>query len=155
MPSQQLIHRAKVDHPENDSNSIRKPLFEVGSEVCAAWWPNAKRKSKNPKFYDGVVKNYTIAKNKDCGYGSPILYDILFDDETISCGIECAYVYLKEDFKRLDKTWLGVKNVYDRNSKDPWAREVGWFVVTFVDGERSFSRLSEGKSILMPHTVQC
>jgi hypothetical protein len=124
------------------SSKIRKPLYPIGSYVCAAWWPSPQRKSK-PKFYHGVVKNYTFKKDRDYGYGPLVLYDVLFDDDAVSCGIEDCYVYLKEDFEKLDKKWRGVKDVYDRESKDRWAKEIGWFRVK-VDGvSREFPRLME------------
>jgi hypothetical protein len=71
------------------------------------------------------------------------LYDVLFDDETISCNIEDCYVYLKEDFKKLDYEWKGVVNQLDNESKDRWAKEVGWFTVSIGGVERFFPRLME------------
>ncbi len=143
MPLPSLILRP-IPH-EPPSSKIHKPLYHIGSYVCAAWWPSPQRKSK-PKFYHGVVKNYTLKKDRDYGYGPLILYDVLFDDDTVSCGIEDCYVYSKEDFEILDKKWRGinaVNAVYDRESRDRWAKEIGWFRVKVNGVSREFPSLME------------
>ncbi|KAL7517486.1 hypothetical protein ACHAWX_002404 [Stephanocyclus meneghinianus] len=143
MPFPKLIFRPKAArsiNTDNDNSTIRKSVFEIGSEVCAGWL--TKRKNKHPKFYGGVIKSFKIV-DKDFGYGPVILYDVLFDDNTVSCGIDSVFVYLKEDFFRLDKKWKGVTNVYDKGSKDRWAKEVGWFKISVDGTEKTFPRLSE------------
>eukprot|EP00804_Cyclotella_cryptica_P008764 CCRYP_015623-RC/>CCRYP_015623-RC protein AED:0.07 eAED:0.07 QI:213/0.8/0.66/1/0.8/0.66/6/1170/706 len=145
MPFPKLIVRPKAARPTDNDDSvickpICKPVLEIGSEVCAGWL--TKSKNKKPKFYDGVVKSFKMV-DKDFGYGPVVLYDVLFDDDTISYGIESVFVYLKEDFRRLDKNWKGVTNVYDKGSKDRWAKEVGWFKISVNGTEKTFPRLSE------------
>lgn len=85
-----------------------------------------------------------IFEDQEYGYGPLIEYNILFDDGTVSCGIEDCYVYLTEDFESLGEIWIGVEAACDENSKDKWAKEVGWFVVTTMDGvSMSFPTLME------------
>ena len=42
-----------------------------------------------------------------------------------------------------ESDWKGVKHVSDKESNDPWAREVGWYTVNIKGVEESFIHLSD------------
>jgi hypothetical protein len=140
MPHSTLVKRKIPPQPIN--NPITKPLYHIGSYVCAAWWPSPDRRS-NIEYYHGVVKNYALKKDADHGYGPLILYDVLFDDDTVACGVEDCYVYLTEDYENLDQVWKGVDAACDEKSKDRWAKEIGWYVATIDGVDRSYPRLMD------------
>ncbi|KAL3799419.1 hypothetical protein HJC23_013874 [Cyclotella cryptica] len=117
------------------AKAILKPLFEVNDKVFAPWWPNAKRKCQ-PSWYSGVITGYNIVE-KAGDYGPTRHYSVRFDDDNEELrGINDAYVFSFEDYKlsMFDQNgdsgktrWVGVKNVTDVNSRDLWAKVVGWY----------------------------
>lgn len=51
------------------------------------------------------------------------------------------------------KTWLGVRNVVDKKSCDPWARITGWYVASIDGKDLSFPLLSDALRAYDSHVV--
>ncbi|EJK76896.1 hypothetical protein THAOC_01316, partial [Thalassiosira oceanica] len=131
-----------------------KPVFDVGEEVYAAWWPawDSKRDT-NPSWYLGHVVSWKEQRGKG-DYGSLRLYTVKFEDDGSTLKrIPEHFVSSRRDYElHIEKdddptsdTWTGVRNVLDKNSEDDWARFVGYYVAT-VDGgagEERYGRLHD------------
>ena len=136
---------------ESRRPKVRKPILEVGDEVYAAWWPDAeiRRTNSRSSWYPGRIKS---VKEVDSGgvYGPTRFYDIEYDDGDELFLVGDLYVFESFDYlldTRVDETnmkqeWMGVEHVVDENSRDEYAKVIGWYTVT-IDGEvHSFSLLS-------------
>ena len=136
------------------SKNEYKPLFEVNDHVYAPWCSSGKSKAEQ-SWYPGKVKSYTTLKNGE--YGPIRRYDIRFDDGDELDDIEDYCIFSREDYLLSEKKdWIGVENVFDGKSKDPWARKVGWYEVTIGEScptttlfsiMRNLSHLSSGQEI--------
>ena len=123
---------------------MKKPSFEVGEEVYAAW---IDEESSDIPWYRGKVDG--IIEMPSSGYGKRHKYEILFEDNT-SDEVMDQYICSYEDHILLDEVkflkntpqvWL----VTDGKSQDPWAKQMGWYQMS-IDGKLvNFSRLSEAK----------
>ena len=106
----------------------RKPQFKVHDKVFAPWWPESKSKSKQT-WCSGVITEYSLVKYGE--YGEIRKYSIRFDvDKSVIHGIEDYCVFSREDYLLHGKKWLGVENSLDVQSRDKWARVVGWYEAT-------------------------
>ena len=133
-----------------------KPLFEVGDEVYAAWFgekEDPKRQNEYSSHPGKVTKVNEIGTSE---YGSVRLYNITFDDGDKLSNLGDHHVFSREDTKLLDGErglGMGVKVVYDANSNDKWARDVGWYQVEIDGMKQSFSLLSEAWKAYDAHVV--
>ncbi|KAL7449934.1 hypothetical protein ACHAWC_001943 [Mediolabrus comicus] len=132
-----------------------KPLLNVGDEVTAAWWPPSdnERDDAPSGWYTGVISSYKSVypsnKSNNC-YGAIRYYTVNFDDGDVGIDIPEHFVFLTREYELHtmkddddDEEWMGVKNVTDRHSDDPWAKLVGWYVATIDGEEHTFSLLSD------------
>ena len=133
------VHEGNVvskELPPILSKNEYKPLFEVNDHVYAPWYSSGKSRAEQA-WYPGVVKSYTTVKNGE--YGPIRRYDIRFDDGDELDNIEDYCVFSRKDYLLSGKKdWIGVENIFDSRSKDPWAKKVGWYEVTI--GESVSSR---------------
>lgn len=126
---------------------ITKPKLTVGDRVWAVWWDIDDVDEKG-QYYPGVVEAVYEGNEPDHGYGALYLYDIDYDDGDYLPGLEDCYVFPENDYllSRRNKgkpNWIGVKNVYDTDSKDLFAKYVGWWEATIGGEVQSFALLSE------------
>eukprot|EP00573_Skeletonema_grethae_P003160 CAMPEP_0201686368 /NCGR_PEP_ID=MMETSP0578-20130828/842_1 /ASSEMBLY_ACC=CAM_ASM_000663 /TAXON_ID=267565 /ORGANISM="Skeletonema grethea, Strain CCMP 1804" /LENGTH=508 /DNA_ID=CAMNT_0048170417 /DNA_START=29 /DNA_END=1555 /DNA_ORIENTATION=- len=124
------------EQAEETQIQITKPLFQKGDSVYAKW-------ERSLEWFPGIILSYT---SNDCKsrYGESRTYRIKFDDGDVG-DCEDFHVFHRRDYhlnKRKESTWKGVKTDRDENSTDEWAKLVGWYVVTTVDGKTlTFSTL--------------
>ena len=119
---------------------MSKPIEKVGDDV----YINSKE-GVLPKR--GKVKAYKEYKDIG-GYGPRRTYSILLDNGECRSDVEDYQVLLRKEYtlsKRVKESeWKGVKRVFDKESADPWAREVGWYAVSYIEGvEEAFEHLSD------------
>ena len=124
---------------------VNKPTFEEGNYIFA------KRCSDNdittaPIWERGIIKSYKEYKDID-GYGPRRTYSILLDNGDFVQDIEDYQVILDKEYalsKHVKESeWKGVKHVVDKDSSDPWAREVGWYTVDIKMVKETFVHLSD------------
>ena len=155
-----------------DHRQFLKPRFQVGDQVYA-WWPSKDSSSRNQNFpasswYPGTIKSFVDiewnggeADGTITSYYGPLrFYDVAFDDGDELDDILDAFVFSRSDYllslRRPMTAWLGVKNVLDEQSKDAWARVVGWYNAVIEGEERSFSLLLDALRAHDAYTVrQC
>jgi hypothetical protein len=98
--------------------------------VAAKW-------EEDNKWYHGKIVSYEEFDSKS-RYGPTRKYHIRFDDGDEG-STEDYNVFHREDYdlivKRKEMEWKGVKIVKDAESSDVWAKLVGWYEVTTVEGE--------------------
>ena len=133
-PTKSSTDSAKELPPILSKNEY-KPLFEVNDHVYAPWCSSDKSKAEQ-SWYPGKVKTYTTLKNGE--YGPIRRYDILFDDGDELDNIEDYCVFSREDYLLSEKKdWIGVVNILDESSTDPWAKKVGWYEVNIGESASS------------------
>jgi len=125
---------------KNKSTKVSKPIEKVGDDV----YINSKE-GVLPKR--GKVKAYKEYEDIG-GYGPRRTYSILLDNGECRSDVEDYQVLLRKEYtlsKRVKESeWKGVKRVFDKESADPWAREVGWYAVSYIEGvEETFEHLSD------------
>jgi len=142
--------------PKSQLEKSLKPILKGGSAIYAAYWPpDDPKRVTEPSWYPGVVSTCKVSVTPaDEKYGSVRYYDVKYDDGDKLNKIPDHFVFAEEDYLLhlcLDgkstgtkkASWIGVKNVTDRRSKDQWAKCVGWYVATIEGGNYSFPRLSD------------
>jgi hypothetical protein len=136
-----------------------KPLLKVGDEVTAAWWPpdDIEHDAAPTGWYRGKIsscKSVNPKSTNNCSYYGPVrYYNVNFDDGDVGRDIPEHFVFLTEEYELHTMNdddddenivWKGVKTVTDRQSDDPWAKHVGWYVATLDNGQdHTFSLLSD------------
>lgn len=65
-------------------------------------------------------------------YGSNMKYDIVYDDGDTESNVDEIWVAKKVDYETClqnpeEKDWIGVRNICFLDSKDEYARLVGWY----------------------------
>ena len=117
---------------------MEKRIFEEGRKVHAPY---------GRKWYPGKVSTMRVVGNEG-EYGQQVVYDILFDDGDNANGVSCDLVFDSDDYN-LGVEYLtsqnNIKNVLDGNSKDEWAKDVGWYVATINGQLLAYPLLSEAK----------
>ena len=155
-PSRKNIKFVSPPGPSPKKKKDLKQLFEVGDEVYAAWFDekeDPKRQNEYSLHPGKVTKVNEIGTSE---YGPIRLYNITFDDGDKLSNLGDHYVFSREDTKLLDGKrglGIGVKVVYDANSEDKWARDVGWYQVDIDGMKQSFSLLSEAWKAYDAHVV--
>jgi hypothetical protein len=138
---------SKASNLAPNKGRIQRPVLKMGDKVHSAWWPDSDRKEE-PKWYPGVVTSVTVNHEENYGYGSSRFYNIDFDDGDTLNGVEDIYVFPIDEYELStscwEKDWGCIRNVCDENSKDNWARIVGYYELS-VEGQppQAFSLLTE------------
>jgi len=81
-------------------------------------------------------------------------YSVKFEDGDFGSDIPEHFVFLQDEYDIMtmnnnenddddDIVWKGVKAVTDRQSDDPWAKHVGWYVAKIDGRDHTFSLLSD------------
>jgi len=154
-----LLSSIAAKERSNISNTsihkVNKPLLQSEDIVRVKYWPN-NDKTLEPSWEKGTIiscRSYTEHEDID-GYGSRRVYSVKFDNGDLQT-VEDYQVTLEDEYllsKRVKESdWKGVKRVVDKESSDPWAREVGWYVATCTciekgvkhDDEQHFVYLSD------------
>jgi len=98
-----------------------------------------------PTWERGII--IALSEHEDIdGYGPRQVYSVVFingersDVEDYQVILEKEY-FTSKDTKESD--WKGVHRVFDKNSSDPWAREVGWYTADIEGIEEPFVHLSD------------
>ena len=123
-----------------NEEKVVKPIIEAGELVFAN-----SSDSLYPRWHQGIVKSYKEYKDID-GYGPRRTYSILLDNGDVLDDVEDYQVIKDKEYtlsKRIQESeWKGVTRVYDKESTDPWAREIGWYTVDIEGVEEAFEHLS-------------
>ena len=137
------------------THKVHKLILEPNDKVYAKYWPNKARntysgkivpqaqidETSDPSWHHGRIRSlhWRVAgkeadENND-GYGPCKLYDVMFDlmnRGEYHSDIDDHQVILDKDYilsKRIKESERkGVNHVVDKTSKDPWARDIGWYV---------------------------
>jgi len=128
-------------HKSNPSiHKVNKPLFESEEVVRAKRWLNNDR-ALEYSWERGTIISYEEYEDID-GYGPCRVYSVKFDDGECHSDIEDYHVIPDENYT--NKSWdsIGISRVYDNDSLDPWAREVGWYTVELDGVEEPFVYLT-------------
>jgi len=132
-----VLSRVKKSLLRNKSLNVSKSIIEVGEAVYVS------NRGGIPER--GRVKTLKEYEDID-GYGPRRVYGVKFDNGDIQTDIEDYQVILEHEYtlsKRVKESdWKGVKHVCDKESTDPWAREVGWYTVEIEGIEETFVHLS-------------
>lgn len=130
---QKISSTDTLQGPERDETNnriIQKPLFNKGDKVSAIW-------EENNEWYPGTIVSYEEVDSKS-RYDPTRKYQIRFDDGDEG-SIEDYNVFHIEDYDLIHKLkeieWKGVKIVKDDYSSDLWAKWIGWYEVTTVEGK--------------------
>jgi len=119
------------------STKVSKPIMDKGEVVYV--------KSREGVPKRGMIKACKEYEDID-GYGPRRTYNILFDSGDLVQDVEDYQVMTMHEYtlsKRVKESdWKGVKHVCDKESTDPWAREVGWYTVETEGIEETFVHLS-------------
>jgi len=155
-PSRKNIKFVSPSGPSPKKKKDLKPLFEVGDEVYAAWFDEKEDPKRQYEYSLHPGKVTLVNEIGTSEYGPIRLYNIAFDDGDKLSNLGDYHVFSKEDTKLLDGKkglGMGVKVVYDANSNDKWARDVGWYQVQIDGMKQSFSLLSEAWKAYDAHVV--
>jgi len=131
------MQKFKVE-AKSDTFRVNKPLLQVGDFVYVLSQPV-------PTWERGIIISYTEQEDID-GYGPRRVYSVVFvtgersDVEDYQVILEKEY-FISKDTKESD--WKGVKHIVDKDSRDQWAREVGWYAADFEGIEEPFVHLSD------------
>ena len=113
-----------------NKKKVSKPIVEAGELVVA-------NSSLIGGWCQGIVKSYKEFEDID-GYGPRRTYSILFENGDYSNDVK-DYSVIKDysdipnERNEMSTDSKGVQHIFDKESTDPWAREVGWYVVTTHD----------------------
>lgn len=137
-------YRGKVINGEGIERRGLKPYYKKGDDVYAKW-------EETNQWYRGTILSY---ENLDCKsrYGDTRTYRIKFNDGDVG-ETEDFNVFSAIDYDLIMDTthtgpeeewkWKGVQQETDPHSSDVWARVVGWYSVTTIDGNKQkFSTLA-------------
>ena len=107
-----------------------KPLFEVGTAVTAAWWPDQRSQYQDlpSSWRSGIVRS---RRRTSVGgtYGPTWSYGVEYLSVDGSAGnkldVAKHLLFTSEDYDLSMKNdgkggWIGVKNVVDKTSNDLW-----------------------------------
>ncbi len=126
----------------NASSSIPKMqiknLFKKG-DVVKAQCPMTKR------WYKATVLDYHTNKPRDEKYGEIRHYSVTFEDQQKQCTVREVNVVKLEDYltdeeyQKLSKKY-GIRRIFDKKSKDRYAKSRGWFETAYT-GDEIFSSI--------------
>ena len=148
-------------------HKMNKPLLQSEDIVRVKQWPSNDNKTLEPSWEKGTIiscRSYTEHEDID-GYGPRRVYNVEFDNGDIQTDIEDYRLILEEEYllsKRVKESdWKGVKRIFDEESSDPWAREVGWYVATCTciengvkhDDEQHYVYLSDALRVYDMRTI--
>jgi len=137
--------KSKMIESKKYEVKVNKPTFEEGDYVYGKRCSNSDI-STAPIWERGIIKSYKEYKDID-GYGPRRTYNILLDNGDLLDDLEDYQVMLEREYllsKRIQESeWKGVKHICDKESNDPWAREVGWYTVNIEGVEDTFVHLSD------------
>ena len=130
-------------HISNTSlHKVKKPLLESEDVVLVKCWPN--NDNLEPSWEKGTIISYTEHEDID-GYGPRRVYSVEFDNGKCRSDIEDYHVIPGKEYNfTFGQSGEGVQHIVDKDSSDPWAREVGWYNVEITKGtEETFVHLSD------------
>ena len=137
-------------HLSNKSiHKVKKPLYESEDIICAKFWPN-NNKNLEPSWEKGTIRLYTEHEDID-GYGPRRVYSVEFDNGESRSDVDDYQVISDKEYKfmsmggqnKLLEEGMKLTHIFDADSSDPWAREVGWYTLEFKGVEDTFVRLSD------------
>ncbi len=110
-----------------------KPCIKKGEKVYACW---GVRNGLGQEWFPGRVwdvKEYAIGD-----YGPQHKYDVVYDDGDTESNVQEIWVMKKNEYemgiKKPEESWIGVTNVTFPESKDNYAKLIGWYKLT-CDGD--------------------
>ena len=129
---------------------VRKPLLRVGDKVYAKQTPSSDWQLGT------IISCNELAE--DWGYGPHRLYTLHFHNMEKPTEVHdyqvvgiIQYGYEKETD---ESKWVNVKRVYDKESKDIWAREMGWFCATYDGEDHHFVHLEDAVRAYVMYALQ-
>lgn len=132
-------------------SSYVKPAIRKGEKVYACWTDDD---GQRKDWFPGRVWD---VKECDVGEYGPIRrYDVIFDDGDKETGLGEIWVTRKSEYelcvKKPEAEWKGVTNVTFSESKDEYARVIGWYQ---VDGaQQVYSSLREALKAHDAHIIK-
>jgi len=134
------------------TNGHVKPIIKKAEKVYARWSGGT-----GWNWFPGRV--WDVKESPGAEYGPEKKYDVVFDDGDTEPNVGEIWIAKKADYevcleKRDEEDWIGVKNVRFPDSKDEYARMIGWYE-TCLDGvQRVYSSLGEALRAHDKHIVK-
>lgn len=120
--------------------SKKKPAYKKGEKIYALW------SGGTQKWYPGRIWDIKLSSSSS-DYGAVRTFDVIYDDGDTETDLKEIFVMKKADYElcmmKEEKDWIGVKNVTDPNSRDDFARAVGWYEVNIEGTNHVFSSLGD------------
>jgi len=119
-----LSDEMKMHISSTSLHKVKKPLLESEEVVWVERWSNGEHYLER-----GTITSYTEHADID-GYGPRRVYSIRFGNGDLQTDIEDYHVVPEVNYK-FKEYWesIGVTRVFDEDSSDQWAREIGWHTV--------------------------
>ena len=124
-----------------------KPQYKVGDVISGPYWdPDTDPKRKCPTWYNGKIAKVKVV-NTLSPYGPICKYDIKFDDGDFVADVPEQMVFTQTDYELshdyTDGKFKLIHHVTDNNTKDNWAKLVGYYVLTLNKEEEKFTFLTD------------
>ena len=115
-----------------------KPCIKKGEKVYACW-------RRGQEWFPGRVwdvKEYAIGD-----YGPQYKYDVVYDDGDTESNVQEIWVMKKNEYetgiKNPEENWIGVTNITFPESKDNYAKLIGWYKLTCGGHHPVYSSLGD------------
>ena len=119
-----------------------KPCIKKGEKVYACW---GVRNGLGQEWFPGRVwdvKEYAIGD-----YGPQYKYDVVYDDGDTESNVQEIWVMKKNEYemgiKNPEENWIGVTNITFPESKDNYAKLIGWYKLTCGGDHPVYSSLGD------------
>jgi hypothetical protein len=119
-----------------------KPCIKKGEKVYACW---GVRNGLGQEWFPGRVwdvKEYAIGD-----YGPQYKYDVVYDDGDTESNLQEIWVMKKNEYemgiKNPEENWIGVTNITFPESKDNYAKLIGWYKLTCGGDHPVYSSLGD------------
>lgn len=135
-----LADKNKIHLSNTSIHKVNKPLLELEEVVRVKRWPN-NDETLEYSWEKGAIRSYTEHEGVG-GYGFRRVYSVEFNNGECRSDVKDYHVIPEDNYT--NKSWesIGINRVFEKDSLDPWAREVGWFTVEIDGSEEPFAYLS-------------
>jgi len=131
-------------------HKVNKPLLEPEEVVRVKQWND---ETLEYSWEKGTIRSYTEHEGVG-GYGFRRVYSVEFINGECRSDVEDYHVIPDENYT--NKSWessIGINRVFDKDSLDPWAGEVGWYTVELDGVEEPFVYLTDAKERSMQNKL--
>ena len=127
----------------------KPPQFKIGDAIAGPYWDpeeDPKREHGAKGWYNGKIANVKVV-NASGPFGPICKYDIKFDDGDFESDVPEDMVNTQSDYELSDEFNDGkfklISRVTEKNTKDEWAKDVGYYVLTLDNEKINFTFLTD------------